>query len=96
MTRRILIVEDDEATRTVMRELLSEEGFVVIGMERPPDDVAAVERLRPDAVVLDCLFYRAASGLKMLDHLKAHPNTRSIPVIICTALPKTVAEAAIA
>ena len=54
MPRRILIVDDHPSFRATAKELLTAEGFEVVGeAEDGTSALAAVERLRPDVVLLD-------------------------------------------
>ena len=53
-TARVLVVDDDEAVRSVLSQILEDEGFDVVGAAADGlEAVAVAERLRPDAVVLD-------------------------------------------
>ena len=54
MATRVLVVDDHAGFRSFARRLLSAAGFVVVGEVGSGEDaVAASERLRPDAVLLD-------------------------------------------
>jgi type II secretory ATPase GspE/PulE/Tfp pilus assembly ATPase PilB-like protein/ActR/RegA family two-component response regulator len=82
--KRVLLVEDEEALRRVMKDLLEREGFVVY---EAGDGVLAldeVDRLAPDLVVLDLNLPRL-DGYGVLSHLRARPATQKLPVIVLTA-----------
>ncbi|MEX2180744.1 MAG: type II/IV secretion system protein [Gemmatimonadaceae bacterium] len=82
--KRVLLVEDEEALRRVMKDLLEREGFVVY---EAGDGVLAldeVDRLAPDLVVLDLNLPRL-DGYGVLSHLRARPATQRLPVIVLTA-----------
>ncbi len=82
--KRVLLVEDEEALRRVMKDLLEREGFVV---HEAGDGVLAldeVDRLAPDLVVLDLNLPRL-DGYGVLSHLRARPATQKLPVIVLTA-----------
>ena len=54
MAARVLVVDDHASFRSFANRLLSAAGFVVVGeASNGADAVAASERLRPDAVLLD-------------------------------------------
>jgi DNA-binding NtrC family response regulator len=79
---RILLVEDRESLRLVLRKTLEAEGF---GVEEAPDGRAAVEKIRRDrfAMVLTDLRLPAASGHEVLQAARgADPG---MPVILMTA-----------
>jgi type II secretory ATPase GspE/PulE/Tfp pilus assembly ATPase PilB-like protein len=80
----ILLVEDEEPLRRVLKDLLEREGFSVI---EAADGVAAldeVDRSAPDVLVLDLNLPRL-DGYGVLSHLRARNSTASIPVLVLTA-----------
>ncbi len=82
--KRVLLVEDEESLRRVMKDLLEREGFIVF---EAGDGVVAldeVDRLAPDLVVLDLNLPRL-DGYGVLSHLRARPATQKLPVIVLTA-----------
>jgi len=79
--RRILVVDDDRPTRTLLRELLTIEGYAV---EEAPDGATAITKvngLRPDLVLLDVMM-PGLDGLDVLAHMR---RTTDVPVILLTA-----------
>ncbi len=79
---RILLVEDKESLRSVLRKTLEAEGF---GVDEAPDGGAALEKIRRDrfAVVLTDLRLPSASGHEVLKAaVAADPE---VPVILMTA-----------
>jgi type II secretory ATPase GspE/PulE/Tfp pilus assembly ATPase PilB-like protein/CheY-like chemotaxis protein len=82
--KRILLVEDEDSLRRVMKDLLEREGFLV---NEAADGVIAldeIDRLAPDLVVLDLNLPRL-DGYGVLSHLRARPATQKLPVIVLTA-----------
>ncbi|HZO19737.1 MAG TPA: ATPase, T2SS/T4P/T4SS family [Gemmatimonadaceae bacterium] len=80
----VLLVEDEEPLRRLLRELLEHEGYVVL---EAGDGVLAldeVDRGAPDIVVLDLNLPRL-DGYGVLSHLRARPATSDLPVIVLTA-----------
>lgn len=80
----VLLVEDEEPLRRVLRDLLEREGFNVI---EAGDGVLAldeVDRGAPDIVVLDLNLPRL-DGYGVLSHLRARQATSALPVIVLTA-----------
>ncbi|MDH5234376.1 MAG: type II/IV secretion system protein, partial [Gemmatimonadota bacterium] len=83
-SRRVLLVEDEEPLRRVMKDLLEREGFIV---HEAVDGVVAldeIDRVAPDLVVLDLNLPRL-DGYGVLSHLRARPATQRLPVIVLTA-----------
>ncbi|MGH2515042.1 MAG: response regulator [Ktedonobacterales bacterium] len=84
MSKRILVVDDRENLLTLLRMLLEDEHYQVSVLQ---EGRGAVERIRdnpPDLVILD-LKLADASGLDILESLRAQSSTADIPVIVYTA-----------
>ena len=82
--KRVLLVEDEESLRRVMKDLLEREGFVVFEAGDGVIALDEVDRLAPDLVVLDLNLPRL-DGYGVLSHLRARPATQKLPVIVLTA-----------
>jgi type II secretory ATPase GspE/PulE/Tfp pilus assembly ATPase PilB-like protein/CheY-like chemotaxis protein len=80
----VLLVEDEEPLRRVLRELLEREGFTVIEASDGVLALDEVDRGAPDIVVLDLNLPRL-DGYGVLSHLRARPGTSTLPVIVLTA-----------
>ncbi|MGH7663413.1 MAG: ATPase, T2SS/T4P/T4SS family [Gemmatimonadaceae bacterium] len=81
---RVLLVEDEEPLRRLLREMLERDGFVVV---EAADGVAAldeVDRSAPDVIVLDLDLPRL-DGYGVLTHLRARRATSELPVLVLTA-----------
>lgn len=84
MTKRILIVDDEEDIVQLVRLILEDAGYKV---GTATDSRSVVERLAKepfDLVLLDIMmpFF---SGWQILRQLRDHPDTRSLPVAMLTA-----------
>ncbi len=80
----VLLVEDEDALRRVMKDLLEREGYTVAEAR---DGVAAldeVDRQAPDVIILD-LNLPGLDGYGVLQQLRSRPATRHIPVMVLTA-----------
>jgi diguanylate cyclase (GGDEF)-like protein len=83
--RLILVVDDDEHTRNLLRDLCEASGFKVIAAE---DGVACLERLpkdNPDMVLLDLMMPRK-DGFAVLKTMREDARFKDIPVIVLTAM----------
>ena len=78
-TRRILVIEDDEAFAGILRDLAHELGFHCILTHNAADGLAAAARYRPSAILLDVQL-PDGSGLGVLEQLKRDSRTRHVPV----------------
>jgi DNA-binding response OmpR family regulator len=55
-------------------------------------DMDEIERIQPDAIVLDYIFGGEKTGWQMLQKLKMRRSTATIPVVVCTAATHEVRE----
>jgi type IV pilus assembly protein PilB len=80
----VLLVEDEDGLRSVLRDLLERDGFRVV---EAPDGVQAldqVDRVGPDIVILD-LNLPGLDGYTVLQRLRSRPATARLPVVVLTA-----------
>ena len=84
MSRRILVVEDQEDNRQILRDLLSGAGFEVIEAEDGEAGVAAAAAHHPDLVLMD-IQLPVLDGYEATRRLKADAALQSIPVIAVTS-----------
>ncbi|MBV8207245.1 MAG: response regulator [Acidobacteria bacterium] len=82
---RILVVEDNEDNRLLMRELLLSRGYEVVCAEDADAAERALAFQSPDLVLLDVVM-PGRSGYELCQKLKSDPQTRLIPVIMITGL----------
>jgi CheY-like chemotaxis protein len=80
----VLIVDDDPALRDVLSSLLVEDGWRVTTAADGEAALAAIERDKPAAMVLDLMMPRV-DGFEVLNALRMKPTTRDLPVIVVTA-----------
>ena len=84
MAARVLVVEDDEATRGALRALLDDAGYVCDEASDGERAVAAMRDERFDLVVLD-LALPGMSGADVHRLLRRDPRTRFLPIVFLTA-----------
>ena len=82
---RILVVDDDPSIRELLRQELTEAGYVVDSVADGREAVAAVRRDRPDLIVLDVMMPEM-NGFDVAAVLKNDPATMEIPIIILSIL----------
>ncbi len=82
---RVLVVDDDQTTRELMRRLLAKEGFDVITATDGQEGLELARKLEPSVITLDVLMPRM-DGWDVLKELKADPALADIPVIMVTML----------
>jgi len=79
--RKVLVVDDDEAVRVLLRRYLEIEGFAVEQVSDGGAALAAIASSQPDLVLLD-LMLPAQDGLDILTRLRRNSD---VPVILLTA-----------
>lgn len=85
ITGRVLIVDDQEANRLLLREILESQGHEVAEAVDGVEALARVADAPPDAVLLD-VGMPGIDGFEVCRRLKADPATATIPVLLVTAL----------
>jgi CheY-like chemotaxis protein/anti-sigma regulatory factor (Ser/Thr protein kinase) len=77
----ILAIDDDLNTLYLLKENLSEAGYLVKGVRSGKEGLKNARNLQPKAIILDILLPNE-SGWEILGELKSDPATKEIPVII--------------
>jgi len=83
MTKKIMILEDDEATAELMRFYLEEEGFQVLISSKGEGFVDKVAEIQPDLITLDIML-PDTDGFIIFNMLQQDERTRDIQVIFVT------------
>lgn len=78
--RTVLVVDDDEDIRSVVRDVLEEEGYRVVAVEGPDDARPALTAERVSLVLLDATTPRAMSGTQEDGLADPHP-----PIVMFSA-----------
>ena len=79
----VLVVDDDELNRVLVERVLTVRGIEVETSPNAIAALAAIERRRPDLIVLDVVM-PGMSGSDVLAQIKSNPRLASIPVIMLT------------
>jgi CheY-like chemotaxis protein len=84
----ILIIEDNEKNRKLIRDLLQAKGYETIESESAEQGLILAEERQPALILMD-IQLAGMDGISALKQLKASPATRSIPVMAITASAMT-------
>ena len=91
--KRILVVNDTQEILELFREILEEMGFAVEIMSYAPRELEQIRAVEPDIVILDLIFGpRELEGWQLLQKLRMDRQFESLPVIVCSAAVREVAE----
>ena len=82
--KRILVVEDDRLSLTVLRQLLTAQGYEILHSSEGWDGINRARNEQPDLIVMD-INLPDISGLDATLLLKKDDQTKNIPVIAVTA-----------
>jgi two-component system cell cycle response regulator DivK len=82
--KRILLIEDNEFNRKIVRDLLARQPYDLLEANDGEAGVAAARRDRPDVIVMDIQLPKL-SGLDATRAIRADPDTAKIPIIVVTS-----------
>jgi CheY-like chemotaxis protein len=80
---RLLVIDDDPASRELLQRMLEKDGYLVRLAANGPDGIAAAKEHKPDLITLDVMM-PSMDGWAVLAALKADPATADIPVVMLT------------
>ena len=84
MSRRILVVDDQEDNRRILRDLLTNSGFEVIEAVTGEEGVTLAEAQTPDLILMD-IQLPGIDGYEATRQIKAKPALRATPLIVVTS-----------
>jgi len=87
----VMVVEDDETTRSMMQTMLGKLGCEVLVAEHGKVALTLLANYRPDLILLDIMMPEL-DGLELARRLHAHPQWQSIPIIVLSAKDLTDQE----
>jgi CheY-like chemotaxis protein len=87
-----LVVDDSMLIRHTVCRFLEERGFSVESASNGQEALEALERMNPDLIITDMQMPKMDGG-GLIDALKSHPKTATIPVIVLAGKPSGVEKA---
>lgn len=85
---QILVVDDEPYSLKLAQAVTETAGYKVRGVANGLAALAAIATEKPDLILTD-LMLPEMDGLTLIRHIKANPETESIPIIVITAFPDT-------
>jgi CheY-like chemotaxis protein len=82
----VMVVDDDAATRSILRMILETEGHVVVEAEHGEAALELYKAQRPDIVTTD-LTMPVLSGKELIERLRSEPATASVPIVVVSGSP---------
>ena len=87
--KRVVCIEDEPEMIDLIKLILGRKGFAVSGANGGREGLAAIEREKPDLVLLD-LMMPDMDGWEVYQQMKANDELKSIPVIVVTAKAQSI------
>ena len=84
MSPRILVIEDHEENRRILRDLLASVRYEMVEAVTGEDGLRMAETQRPDVVLMD-IQLPGLDGYEVTRRLRANPSLRHIPIIAVTS-----------
>ena len=84
MTKRILVVEDTEDNRKIVRDLLTSVGYELVEAVDGGEGVAMAQSERPDLILMD-IQLPVIDGYEATRRIRAIPELATVPIIAVTS-----------
>jgi CheY-like chemotaxis protein len=90
---KVMIVDDDVTTVTLLETLLELDGFDVTIVKRGTEVITRAEQVMPDVIMIDYNL-NDTDGITVVKDLRQHPTLAGVPIVMASGLD--VSEDAIA
>jgi two-component system, cell cycle response regulator DivK len=84
MSKRILVVEDQEDNRQILRDLLTSAGYEMSEAGDGQEALVQVGKTRPDLILMD-IQLPIMDGYEATRRIKSDPKTKAIPIVVVTS-----------
>jgi two-component system cell cycle response regulator DivK len=84
MSKRILVVEDQEDNRQIIRDMLAPTDYEITEAENGEEALVAIAKQRPDLILMD-IQLPIMDGYEATRRIKADASLRAIPIIAVTS-----------
>ena len=91
MTKRVLVVDDDQNTVTYLSVVLSENGYDPIPAYDGSEGLQKIKQDKPDLIILDVMMPKK-SGLVLFKQLKRDEQFKDIPILMLTGVSGIIEE----
>jgi len=82
---KILLAEDDATMVSLLKTLLKMEGFEVVALDADSDVPAAVQREKPEALLMD-VHLGGQSGMQILESIRGNQDLANVRVVITSGM----------
>jgi two-component system, cell cycle response regulator DivK len=84
MNKRILVIEDQEDNRQIVRDLVTASGYELIEATTGEEGIEAAAREKPDLILMD-IQLPGIDGYEVTRRIKANPQLQKIPIVAVTS-----------
>jgi two-component system cell cycle response regulator DivK len=84
MSKKILVVEDTEDNRQILRDLLGMAGYDMVEAHDGAEGVAKAAEHKPDLILMD-IQMPVMDGYEATRRIKANPELKAIPIVAVTS-----------
>jgi two-component system cell cycle response regulator DivK len=84
MSKRILVVEDQDDNMQILRDLLESVGYEIVEARDGAEGVKVAKAERPDLILMD-IQLPVLDGYEATRQIKADPELRTTPIIVITS-----------
>ena len=92
MSSLILVIDDDKPLLDLYSMVLEDEGYRASLSMNEYGQLADIETLQPDLIILDIKLGHQYDGFLLLQKLRLYRPTKDIPIIVCTAATEAIRE----
>ena len=82
---KILIVDDDRATSTLLRTLFEIEGFLGVVCPRPDEVLSTIRREQPDVILMD-VHLAEVDSIQILRQIRVDADLLAVPVVMTSGM----------
>ena len=92
MKATILVIDDDEEMRSLLRFTLEREGYTITSISDGRTALNFLANFKPDLIIADLLIPEV-SGIDLIKQLRSNSQFSSLPIIVISAFPSYLEEA---
>jgi CheY-like chemotaxis protein len=89
VTPKIVVVDDEEDHRTLLRMVLERQGYAVVSAANSHEALQCIAEDTPDLVILDVIMSTVLDGLEVSQELERRADYRAIPIVMVTSIAGT-------
>jgi len=80
-SKRVLIMEDEEILRGLLKRKLSQKGYEVLIARDGVEGLEVAKKFQPDLILLDIIMPKMG-GFEVMEEIKKIPQLKNIPIIV--------------